>query len=34
MIPSTRIIPVAQVRRSLRQGVKRVRVHGDHAANQ
>lgn len=34
MIPTRRIVPVAQVRRRLRNGVKRVRVHGDRAANQ
>jgi hypothetical protein len=34
MIPTRRIMPVAQVRRRLGGGVKRVRVHGVRAANQ
>jgi hypothetical protein len=33
MIPPTRIMPVAQAR-GLRAGLKRVRFHGAHAANQ
>ncbi len=34
MIPSARMTPVAQARRRLRASLKRVRVHGAHAANQ
>lgn len=34
MIPRGQIVPTAQVRRRLRTGVKRARVHGNHAANQ
>ncbi len=34
MIPQRQMMPVGHVRRRLRSGVKRVRVHGDHAANQ
>jgi hypothetical protein len=34
MIPRGQSMPAAQVRRRLRTGVKRARVHGNHAANQ
>jgi len=34
MIPAGRMMPVAQARRPLRASLKRVRVHGAHAANQ